>query len=74
MAALPEGDGRAELCRTTPVPVLPAAVPPATVLPATVLPATGPAGDTGSQVACHLADLDVSDLLERSQPSPQGAE
>jgi oligopeptide/dipeptide ABC transporter ATP-binding protein len=59
MAALPAGDGRAELCRATPVPVLPAS------------PA---AGDTASLVACHLADLDVSGLLERSQPSPQGAE
>ena len=64
LAALPSGDGRADLCRATPVPVLPAAA----------RPATGPAGDSASLVACHLAELDVSDLLERSEPSPQGAE
>jgi peptide/nickel transport system ATP-binding protein len=59
LAALPAGDSRAELCRATPVPVLPAR------------PA---AGDPASLVACHLADLDESALLERSQPSAQGAE
>jgi peptide/nickel transport system ATP-binding protein len=51
LAALPDGDGRAELCRAAAVPVLPA------------LPQ---AGDAASLVACHLADLDESDLLEPS--------
>ena len=55
MAALPAGDDRAELCRSEPVPVL-------------------PAGADGSLVACHLADLDLPGLLERSEPSPQGAQ
>jgi oligopeptide/dipeptide ABC transporter ATP-binding protein len=59
LAALPPGDGRAELCRATPVPVLPA------------LP---PAGDPATLVACHLADLDESALLEPGQPSVLGAE
>jgi peptide/nickel transport system ATP-binding protein len=58
LAALPDGDGRTELCRGTPVPVLPA------------LPE---AGDAASLVACHLADFDESDLLERSHTSSQGA-
>ncbi len=58
LAALPAGDGRAELCRATPVAVLPAAIP---------------RDDHASLVACHLADLDVSSLLGRGQPSPQGA-
>jgi oligopeptide/dipeptide ABC transporter ATP-binding protein len=58
LAALPAGDGRGEQCRTLPVPVLPAAAP---------------ADDRAGLVACHLADLDVSGLLERGQPSPQGA-
>jgi oligopeptide/dipeptide ABC transporter ATP-binding protein len=56
MAALPDGDGRAELCRNAPVAVLPAA-----------------AAD-GGLVACHLADLDLPAAVERSQPSPQGAQ
>ena len=59
LAALPDGDGRADLCRATTVPVLPA------------LPQ---AGDAASLVACHLADFDESDLLERSRTSSQGAE
>ncbi len=59
LAALPAGDGRADLCRATAVPVLPA------------LPQ---AGDAASLVACHLADLDESDLLEPSRTSSQGAE
>ena len=59
LAALPDGDGRADLCRATAVPVLPA------------LPQ---AGDAASLVACHLADLDESDLLEPSRTSSQGAE
>jgi peptide/nickel transport system ATP-binding protein len=62
MAALPEDDSRRELCRTSPVPVLPAAV----------LPGDEPAAGHG-MVACHLADLELPDVLERSQPSPQGA-
>jgi oligopeptide/dipeptide ABC transporter ATP-binding protein len=44
-AALPAGDERAELCRTVPVPVL---------------PAIAQDGAGTSLVACHLADLDVS--------------
>jgi peptide/nickel transport system ATP-binding protein len=60
MAALPEGDTRRELCQTAPVPVLPAA--------------TAALGDQGSLVACHLADLDVPGLVERGEPSPQGAQ
>ena len=59
LAALPAGDGRADLCRATAVPVLPA------------LPQ---AGDAASLVACHLADLDESHLLEPSRTSSQGAE
>jgi oligopeptide/dipeptide ABC transporter ATP-binding protein len=49
--ALPAGDERAELCRTVPVPVLPAIAPDS-------------AG--ASLVACHLADVDVSELVEHS--------
>jgi peptide/nickel transport system ATP-binding protein len=52
-AALPAGDERAEQCRTTPVPVLPAAAD----------------GTATSLVACHLAGLDESALAERGQPS-----
>jgi peptide/nickel transport system ATP-binding protein len=50
-AALPAGDEQEELCRTVPVPVLPAV-------------ARDGAG-TGL-IACHLADLDVSTLVEHS--------
>jgi len=50
-AALPDGDQRAELCRTVPVPVLPAAAQD---------------GAGTSLIACHLADLDVSTLVEHS--------
>jgi peptide/nickel transport system ATP-binding protein len=50
-AALPAGDEHEELCRTMPVPVLPAV-------------ARDGAG-TGL-IACHLADLDVSALVEHS--------
>jgi peptide/nickel transport system ATP-binding protein len=59
LAALPAGDERSEPCRGTPLPVLPAA---------------DPTGDQASLVACHLADLDVPGLLERSQRSSQGAQ
>jgi peptide/nickel transport system ATP-binding protein len=59
MAALPAGDGREQLCRATPVPVLPA------------MPQEG---DTASLVACHLADLGVPEVLESGRPSPQGAQ
>jgi len=50
-AALPAGDEREELCRTVPVPVLPAI-------------ARDGAG-TGL-IACHLADLDVPTVVEHS--------
>jgi len=50
-AALPAGDEQAELCRTVPVPVLPAV-------------ARDSAGT--SQVACHLADSGVPTLVEHS--------
>jgi peptide/nickel transport system ATP-binding protein len=57
LAALPPGDGRADLCLGTPVPVLPASA--------------GEAGL--SLVACHHADLDESALAEWGEPSRQGA-
>jgi peptide/nickel transport system ATP-binding protein len=50
-AALPVGDEQAEVCRTVPVPVLPAI-------------ARDSAGT--SLVACHLADLEVPTLVEQS--------
>ena len=50
-AALPVGDEQAEVCRTVPVPVL----------PAIALESAGT-----SLVACHLADLDVPTLVEQS--------
>ena len=50
-AALPVGDQRAELCRTVPVPVL---------------PALAQDGAGTSVIACHHADLDVSALVEHS--------
>ncbi len=53
-AALPAGDERAELCRTAPMPVLPAVAQDGTGV---------------SLVACHLADLDESALAEHSQPN-----
>jgi len=56
MAALAAGDERVELCRATPL---------------AVLPATPSASESGHLVACHLADLDVPDLLKPSQPAPQ---
>jgi len=62
LAALPAGDERAELCRATPVPVL-----------ASGAQAPGPAA-AASLVACHLADLDVSGLIEPGKPAPQGAQ
>jgi hypothetical protein len=58
-AALPAGDAREQLCRATPVPVL---------------PAMPPDGDPASLVACHLVGLGVPDAIESSQPSPQGAQ
>jgi oligopeptide/dipeptide ABC transporter ATP-binding protein len=58
LGALPAGDQRAELCRGTPLPVLPA------------LPGEGTAS---SLIACHLADLDQTALLESSQASRQAA-
>jgi oligopeptide/dipeptide ABC transporter ATP-binding protein len=61
LAALPAGDARGELCRTVPVPVLPATLPAAD------------GADPASLVACHLADLDMPAPIERSQPSAQGA-
>jgi peptide/nickel transport system ATP-binding protein len=60
MAALPEGDSRRDLCQTVPVPVLPATA--------------AELADHGGLVACHLADLDEPDLLERGEPSPQGVQ
>jgi peptide/nickel transport system ATP-binding protein len=57
LAAFPAGDERADLCRGTPVPVLPA----------------GAGGAGLGLVACHHADLDDSALAEWSQPSRQGA-
>jgi len=50
-AALPAGDEQAEVCRTVPVPVL---------------PAVAPASAGTSLVACHLADFDVPALAEQS--------
>jgi hypothetical protein len=50
-AALPVGDDQAEVCRTMPVPVLPAV-------------ARDSAGT--SLVACHLSNLDVPALVEQS--------
>jgi len=50
-AALPAGDEREELCRTVPVPVL---------------PAVARDGAGAGLIACHLADLDVSTLVEHS--------
>jgi peptide/nickel transport system ATP-binding protein len=58
LAALPAGDGRAELCRGQPVPVLPAAAQESA---------------DGSLVACHLVALGPSATHESGQPSPQGA-
>ncbi len=48
LAALPTGDNRAELCLSTPVPVLPAAGDD-----------SGEGSVAGSLVACHLAAIDV---------------
>jgi peptide/nickel transport system ATP-binding protein len=50
-AALPVGDEQAEVCRTVPVPVLPAIARDSAVT---------------SLVACHLADLDVPALIDQS--------
>ena len=50
-AALPPGDERDELCRTVPVPVLPAPREDST---------------SAGLIACHLADLDVPALAEHS--------
>jgi oligopeptide/dipeptide ABC transporter ATP-binding protein len=58
LAALPARDERADLCRGTPLPVLPA------------LPGEGTAT---SLIACHLADLDQSAQLAPGEPSRQGA-
>ena len=52
LAALPPGDERAELCRTVPVPVLPATVS---------------IGMNEGLVACHLADLDDPALAEHAE-------
>jgi peptide/nickel transport system ATP-binding protein len=51
LAALPVGDERAELCRTVPVPVL---------------PAVAQEGAGTSLIACHLAELDVAKPVEHS--------
>ncbi len=56
LAALPPGDERAAVCRGTPLPVLPA------------VPGEAAAA---SLIACHLADLDESALLEPSPPFRQ---
>ena len=53
LAARPAGDERAELCRTVPVPVLPATVS---------------IDMNARQVACHLADLADPALAEHGQP------
>jgi peptide/nickel transport system ATP-binding protein len=58
LAALPEGDDRAGLCRGQPVPVLPAAAGE---------------GAPRSLAACHLVALDESAPAEPGQPAPQGA-
>jgi peptide/nickel transport system ATP-binding protein len=58
LAALPEGDERAGLCRAQPVSVLPSAAPQ---------------NAAGGLVACHLAALDLSSPHEPGQPSPEGA-
>jgi oligopeptide/dipeptide ABC transporter ATP-binding protein len=58
-AALPAGDERAELCRTVPVPVLPAA---------------GDDAGSPRLVACHLADIDEPAEVQRTtQRSRLGA-
>jgi peptide/nickel transport system ATP-binding protein len=57
LAALPAGDSRAELCRATPVPVLPAAAESAT---------------DGRLAACHLVSLSEP-VPDSGQHSPQGA-
>ena len=57
LAALPEGDERAHLCHTQPVPVLPAAEE----------------NSADSLAACHLVALDLASQHESGQSSPQGA-
>ncbi|HEY2507022.1 MAG TPA: ABC transporter ATP-binding protein [Streptosporangiaceae bacterium] len=66
LAALPPGDARAELCRSAPVPVLPA-------MPA-VRSAAAVTADAaaGSIAACHL-ELPHPLLTGPGQPSSQGA-
>jgi len=58
LAALPAGDARAELCRGTPV---------------AVLPASAGEGAGSSLVACHLAAPRSSPVTEPGLPSSQGA-
>jgi len=61
LAALPDGDPRAELCRGTAVPVLPA------------LRAAAAGGEDASLAACHLEMPGQPDVAGPGQPSSQGA-
>jgi peptide/nickel transport system ATP-binding protein len=58
LAALPAGDERADLCRGTPLAVLPSAAED---------------GGAGGLIACHVPDPGDSALLEPSQPTRQVA-